>query len=59
VLRGQVCACVITTPSHNNASGQCRDSAELRAELRVELRAELRAELCAELCVELYAELQG
>ena len=25
-LRGQVCARVIATPSHNNAPGQCRDS---------------------------------
>ena len=24
-LRGQVCAHVIATPSHNNAPGQCRD----------------------------------
>jgi hypothetical protein len=24
-LRGQVCARVIATPSHNNAPGQCRD----------------------------------
>ena len=26
LLRGQVCARVIATPSHNNAPGQCRDS---------------------------------
>ena len=25
-LRGQVCARVIATPSHNNAPGQCRDN---------------------------------
>ena len=25
-LRGQVCARVIATPSHNNAPGQCRDT---------------------------------
>ena len=48
MLRGQVCARVITTPSHNNASSQCRDT-ELRAEPRAELRAEPRAEPCAEL----------
>ena len=27
-LRGQVCARVMTTPSHNNAPGQCRDSSD-------------------------------
>jgi hypothetical protein len=27
-LRGQVCARVIATPSHNNVSGQCRDTKE-------------------------------
>ena len=29
-LRGQVCARVIATPSHNNAPGQCCDSHYLR-----------------------------
>src|SRR5580692_514039 len=28
-LRGQVCARVIATPSHNNAPGQCRDTLRL------------------------------